>query len=222
MRKITGIYVITNKVNGKQYVGLSNNCLRRWYDHRYRGMNPKREEDLIKPLYKAFRKYGLDNFSFDVLEECDKESLSEREIFWVDKLNSYSQGYNATIGGDLPPLSARLSGEQHGMSKLKESDVLMCRVLYSKGFESRKIWEEHFSETLTYPGFQRMWHGKTWKKVKPEVFLNNPRPKKKITESQIKDILDRHSKGQSIRSISKDYQGVLGYGTIYRVCSTGK
>lgn len=222
MKRITGIYVITNKVNGKQYIGLSNNCIRRWYDHRNKGMKPLIEEDVVKPLYRAFRKYGLENFTFEILEECSKEKLCERELYWIKEKETYTKGYNATIGGDLPPLTARLSGEKHGMAKLTEADVLMCRELYSKGFESRKVWEEHFSEVLSYPGFQRMWHGNTWKSVMPEVFENNPRPKQKITEENIADILQRHSNGQSIRSISKDYQGILGYGTIYRVCTQGK
>lgn len=222
MKKIIGIYVITNKVNGKQYIGLSNNCIRRWYDHRSRAINPKRRDDFDKPLYKAFRKYGLENFTFDILEECPKEELPEKEIYWINKKDTYLRGYNATLGGDCLPESARLSGEDHGMSKLREADVVLCRELYSKGFESRKVWEEHYSEVISYPGFQRMWHGTTWKHILPETFEKNPRPKKKITEANIIDILQRHSNGQSIRSISKDYQGILGYGTIYRVCTQGK
>lgn len=45
-------------------------------------------------------KYGCDNFHIELVEECPIESLSEREIYWIDFYNSYKNGYNATLGGD--------------------------------------------------------------------------------------------------------------------------
>ena len=45
-------------------------------------------------------KYGADNFSIKVLEECSPEKSSEREIYWIEKLDTYHNGYNATLGGD--------------------------------------------------------------------------------------------------------------------------
>ena len=77
MKKICGIYCITNIVNGKQYVGLSKDCLKRWSDHYSKAYTSKKEDDLRKPLYLAMRKYGRENFSFTILEECELELLKE-------------------------------------------------------------------------------------------------------------------------------------------------
>ena len=68
MKKICGIYCITNIVNGKQYVGLSKDCYKRWSDHYSKSYGSKKEDDIRKPLYQAMKKYGRENFSFMILE----------------------------------------------------------------------------------------------------------------------------------------------------------
>lgn len=90
-----GIYKITNKLNGHSYVGQSIHIQDRWQQH----ISLSKNTDNDAPLYRAFRKYGSDNFSFEVLEECEESALNEREIYWVDKLDTYKNGYNATMGG---------------------------------------------------------------------------------------------------------------------------
>lgn len=92
------IYVITNDINGKQYVGKT--CAgieERWRTHcRDRHKLEARE----RPLYRAMNKYGLEHFSIQQLEECDQSILNEREAYWIERLNTYHEGYNATLGGD--------------------------------------------------------------------------------------------------------------------------
>jgi len=51
-------------------------------------------------LYKAFNKYGIENFSIAKIEECPDEALFEREKYWIKELNTYHFGYNATLGGE--------------------------------------------------------------------------------------------------------------------------
>lgn len=90
------IYLITNVVNDKKYVGQTRQQLnKRWLAHI--------TESRIysdRPLYKAINKYGLDNFKIRILEECGVDKLNEREIWWIDFLDSYRNGYNATTGGE--------------------------------------------------------------------------------------------------------------------------
>ena len=86
-----GIYKICNIKNNKIYIGQSKNIYRRWYEHR---CSVKNLEKTI-PLYFAMRKYGIENFSFSIIEECPIENLSAREDYWINFFNSYvPNGYN--------------------------------------------------------------------------------------------------------------------------------
>lgn len=88
-----GIYIITNKVNNKRYIGLSVNIKRRFMEHK----SPKNVNNKTTNLCKAFRKYGLSNFNFEVLEIVDcVQNLPDREKYWINKLNPE---YNMNEGG---------------------------------------------------------------------------------------------------------------------------
>ena len=78
-----GIYKIENLINGKVYIGQSVNIKERWNEHKL--INSRTSKEALKkqkyPLYLAFEKYGLDNFSFEVIEECSIEELNEKNNF---------------------------------------------------------------------------------------------------------------------------------------------
>ena len=82
-----GIYKITNKINNNSYIGLSTHIEDRWKYHRD-PYNWNRESN--KLLYKAIIKYGIDNFEFEVLEECTSAELSEKEKFYINKYDTWS------------------------------------------------------------------------------------------------------------------------------------
>lgn len=89
-----GIYKITNKINGKCYIGQSINIETRWHHHKY--FDKKLS---CYPLYRAMSKYGKENFKLDIIEECPQKDLNEREIYYIKYYNSYENGYNQTLGG---------------------------------------------------------------------------------------------------------------------------
>lgn len=97
---MTGIYMIKNLINGKCYIGQSINIKRRFKEHKSRILQ-KSCKEYNSSLYQDIRKFGLQNFSFEVLEECSKEYLNEREIFWISYYNANSPffGYNLLEGG---------------------------------------------------------------------------------------------------------------------------
>lgn len=83
-----GIYKITNKINGKIYIGQSNNIERRWGEHR----NKYKTENTN--LYKSMRKDGIENFDFSVEEICSLSELDEKEQYYINFYNSATEGYN--------------------------------------------------------------------------------------------------------------------------------
>lgn len=85
-----GIYKITNKINGKCYIGQSVDIKRRFYDHSCKSHEHNRH------LYNAMGKYGKENFEFEILEECPIELLNEREIYYIETLKPE---YNFCSGG---------------------------------------------------------------------------------------------------------------------------
>lgn len=92
------IYVITNDVNGKQYVGKTTESIEIRYKQHLKDYNKFRCEK--RPLYDAMNKYGIEHFSIKQLEECDLSILNQQEQYWIRKLDTYHNGYNATYGGD--------------------------------------------------------------------------------------------------------------------------
>lgn len=90
------IYCITNDINGKQYVGKTENTIEaRFHEHCSDCYKVRCEK---RPLYAAMRKYGIQHFHIDLLEETDVPE--EREIYWIEQLGTFKKGYNATRGGD--------------------------------------------------------------------------------------------------------------------------
>lgn len=94
-----GIYKIQNLINGKCYIGQSIDIEKRWKVEKNSAFN-ENSKSYSYPISKAFRKYGIENFDFQVLEICNKESLNEKEKYWIQYYDSYQKGYNQTLGGD--------------------------------------------------------------------------------------------------------------------------
>lgn len=96
---MVGIYLITNKLNGKSYVGQSIDIKTRWSSHKSRSQSFTEHHDNMI-IHAAMQKYGIENFSFEVLEECSPQQLDEREKYWIAKLNTITpDGYNILPGG---------------------------------------------------------------------------------------------------------------------------
>ena len=90
------IYQITNDVNGKIYIGKTEFSIeKRFKEHCKDAFRPRNEK---RPLYTAMRKYGINHFHIELLEET--ENPEEREKFWIEEKRSFKNGYNATLGGD--------------------------------------------------------------------------------------------------------------------------
>lgn len=124
------IYIITNTVNNKVYIGQTIRTLEeRWKEHCRTKCSTNELNMLIK---RAIIKYGKDNFTITELEKCKEKNLDEREIYYISQYDSYNNGYNMTKGGKsgTKPL------------KLNNSDQQDCIKLYKEGYSLRSIAKE--------------------------------------------------------------------------------
>lgn len=123
----SGVYLITNKLNNKRYVGQSINLKKRLKKH----LHLTKEERYDAPLYKAIKKYGIDNFVLEILYKTDdrdfkkvRAELDEKEKYYITKYKTYGQ-YNQTLGGDAGVLGYKFTKEQIEKQKTLSRNTAM-------------------------------------------------------------------------------------------------
>lgn len=105
------IYKITNKINGKVYIGQTIHSI----EYRFSKHCLKSQNGCVV-LHNAITKYGKENFKVELIEEVPIEKLDEREIYWISYYKSTNRkfGYNILLGGNLG---------RKGFSKLSKEDI---------------------------------------------------------------------------------------------------
>lgn len=163
------IYKITNQKDGKVYIGQARDCNSRFQQHKHFGYG---NESYEKRLYQAFREDGITNFTFEIIEG-PIENYNERERYWISFYHSYirdpeygdSKGYNATPGGEEPPIHI---GEESPFLKhdpqdsqqvkylLKNSDLTLKEIAEQTGYDVSAVKRINYGiiwhdETIIYP-----------------------------------------------------------------------
>lgn len=90
------IYKITNDVNNKIYIGKTEFSIEKRFKEHCKDAFRERCEK--RPLYSAMKKYGINHFHIELVEETNEPE--EREKYWIEYFGSFKYGYNATMGGD--------------------------------------------------------------------------------------------------------------------------
>lgn len=232
---MTGIYLLTNLVNGKKYVGQSTDINRRFSEH-LRSAQPdkypqKSERDANCPIHKAMVKYGVNNFSLTILEECPKEQLNEQERYWIEKLNTYidnGQGYNVTKGGQE---NFGLKGEKHSQAKLTQKEVDHIKTLLKETnmtlVEIMEIYPFVSKSTLSLINNGKTWavEGETYPlRVMSTANKGAKNGRAKFSEDQVMEIRTKHSQGVSPKELYSEYGKIASeaaikaiiYGQSYR------
>ena len=227
------IYLITNNKNGKVYVGQTNDFKRRAAEHLRSGQlekySKKNERDSNTPIHLAMQKYGVENFTFTILEECSQEELNEKEKFWISYYNSTdkTKGYNLTKGGQL---NFALKGEKHGQAKLTQEDVNEIKRLLKETDLTLNEIKERFP-FISKSSLSMINQGKTWKDSEEKYPLRkkfNSQIGEKASHSLFSDeevikIRTLYSKGKTPKEIFEIYnkyspntiQAIL-YGNSYK------
>jgi group I intron endonuclease len=217
-KNMIGIYLITNNVNGKVYVGQSINIERRYSEHLRSGQpekySLKNKRDINTPIHLAMQKYGISNFSLSILEECLKEELDDKERFWIHYYDSTNKekGYNIGLGGQE---SFALKGENHSQAKLnqkevneikkllKETDLTLTEINDKFPFVSKstlsminqgKIWSE---ENESYPI-----------RIMSVGIKGSKNKKAKFTDEQVMEIRKKYAEGQTPNQLYPQYNHI--------------
>lgn len=162
MEIISGVYMITNIANNKKYIGCSTNIYNRWEHHKYEAYD-KKQKPYNYSIHKAFRKYGLNNFKFEILEKTN--NCFEREKYWIQYYNTYYNGYNETLGGDSGPVR---KGETNGRAKLTTEEVYNIRQLCLEKKMPCEVFEL-YKDKISKRTFEHIWRGDNWKDILPEA-----------------------------------------------------
>ena len=104
----SGVYIYTNEINGKKYIGQSQDIEKRHNQHLYRAFR-KTDHEYNSILHRAFRKYGVKNFSIEKIY-CPLKEMNDKEVELIDKYNTlFPNGYNIQRGGNYTSSPNKLS-----------------------------------------------------------------------------------------------------------------
>lgn len=137
----SGIYSITNRINKKKYIGQSVDVEKRLYAHK---LSLVSGTHVNFHLQKAIHKYGMENFSFEIIEYSKVEDLSSREIYWINYYNSVKNGYNVLLGGKQEYSKKRMFSEngfppqfliRYLYDGYCEMAIFYCQVVFGSSVE---------------------------------------------------------------------------------------
>lgn len=213
-----GIYKITNKINGKIYIGKSSNIERRWKEH-IRHSKDKFSKN--KPaIHRAINKYGKNNFTFEIIKECEIDELNDLEKYYINEYRSNVKdiGYNFTDGGDGGPI---MFGDENPNSILSNDIIIYIRQCYNNGVYKMDVYNELKDKyNLNFNTFNSIWFGRSYKNIMPEVFSKENKIKQRnisykfglrnINHSQkvkkyVLDIRKERLNGKSWRDVKSQY-----------------
>lgn len=218
-----GIYLIRNKINNKIYIGQSNNIHRRWLEHLRSGQpeiyKQKNERDSKAPIHLAMQKYGIENFSIEILEKTRK--LDEREKYWISKFQSTNSdiGYNILEGGQK---QAPLKGEKHGQAKLtqKEVDKIKQELIANVKTLTELSKEYNISKsTLSMINQGKIWKEKRKYPLRETNYgsKGSKNPRAKFSEKEVMEIRTLYSQGKTLKDIPEKYKQIASDNAILAI-----
>lgn len=169
------IYCFTNLINNKKYVGQSIRNDNTRYNNHICSCKYESNSEYNSPLHRAIRKYGLENFKYEILAKDieDINLLNNLEIYYIQKLNSLiPNGYNIESGGKNCSKPKSLEQKEKltwAQAKLTEEEIIELRKAYMNKESPKKIYDEKYKNRLHYNSFLNIWSGRRYQNIMPEV-----------------------------------------------------
>jgi len=207
MSKTIGkIYKIQNKINGLVYIGCTISSLKkRFQEHLYRCF----KTDYKSKLYNSIKKYGVENFTIDLVDECDLNVIYETEKKYIKEFNSYHNGLNSTYGGEgclgythSPEIRKKISeGTKNGNSHKGKT----YEELYGDRAEEEKMKRKK-SVKLKWDGMNEDERNNRVKKTKDAVKNNS-----KYSQEIINEIKNKIKNGEKFSDVKKEYSNISNW-----------
>lgn len=169
------IYCFTNLINNKKYVGQSINDDGARYKNHKHAYKSEKSCEYDSPLHRAMRKYGFENFSYEILaKDIDNISiLNELECYYIQEYNSLiPNGYNIEPGGKNAPKPKTQEQKVKltwGQAELTEEEIIELRQAYANKESPKLIYDAKYKDRLHYNAFLNIWSGRRYKNIMPEV-----------------------------------------------------
>lgn len=208
----SGVYSITNKKNGKRYIGSTSNLTARWKAHRLRLKWGKHHSP---HLQRAWEQDGSESFAFEAIENCPPSELASREQYWIDYFQAADDrfGYNiapraySTLGVKASDeakrrMSSQRKGSGNANAILNEAQVIQIKILLSRNSPVVSIAKQF---GVSYFVVWDIAVGKRWQHVEVEGFLprkmgppsGESNGQAKMTAAEIVHIKERLAAGEN-------------------------
>lgn len=202
------LYQITNKINNKIYIGITNNIEKRWGNEKSYPSDPKRRQI----IQEAIHKYGKDNFTFEILRRnLSVEEAIDLEKQYITNLNTLiPNGYNVDPGGNYHPHIQKQIGADNGNAHLTEQEAQY--ILDNRNKPIYLLYDE-FTDKLSYDAFCKVYHHITYKNLQTNVdeypynrefacqFTSGP-----LEYDDVVKLRQRYANGEYWKEVYKDYR----------------
>lgn len=200
------LYQITNLINGKIYIGQTNNITKRWSNHKCGNASHQ-------VISRAIQKYGKENFKFEILyRNVPIEEINDLEIRVIKEKNCrVPNGYNVSVGGD-GSVGVSKYGADNSNAHLTEEEA---QYILDNRNKPMYVLYDKVSDKLSYEQFKKLYHHQTYTNLKTtteeypyNTEFSNQFCKKGLEYDEVVKLRIRYNNGEYWKKVYQEYKNI--------------